>query len=209
MTFVMTRTVTYCAKKILLLSFCTKFWSFLLLVLLPIGCLVLISGCNGRSVPGGVYATPSVLDLGTVTDKESIEGQFKIVNTNDVPVNIQNVKLFCGCSDLVLSGKIIPANGSVDARLLVDVNGKYGHNMFEAEVFTDEPTVHMVKLQLLANINVKQLGGSIFFDLGNSVSVIRSSGHLRLCRVKLIRCQLRMLNIVPQVYRNQKLKSLP
>jgi hypothetical protein len=105
---------------------------------------VFTAGCDGNvspAIPGGLYATPAVCDLGTVVDTDTITGDFKIVNTSHRTVNIRKVKLACGCADLRLSKKTIPANGFIDAKLIVALEGKYGPTVFEALVLTNDAAV--------------------------------------------------------------------
>ncbi|MDR2346206.1 MAG: DUF1573 domain-containing protein [Planctomycetaceae bacterium] len=179
-----------------------------LFVLTLFFCQLFFVSCNSsQSInPGGVYVTPTILDLGDTIDKESIEGNFKIVNATDKPVSIINVNLFCGCSDLILSDKTILANSFVDAKLAVDVKDRYGHNMFEAEVFTDELTTPIIKFRLIANIITKHLEGTIPFDLGKfesgdkiDLSFTTLPGKVKSVSVENIRC-------TPQLFSDSKIE---
>jgi hypothetical protein len=139
-----------------------------LLLLITACCLVFVFGCVGRQVPvGGVYVLPNTLDLGNVGDGQPIEGVFKIVNKSRKAVNIKNIVLSCGCSDLILKTKTIPANGSVEAKLIVDAKGGCGQDIFDATIFTDNPVTPAVKLILVANIITKHPDGAILIDLGS------------------------------------------
>jgi LEA14-like dessication related protein len=140
---------------------------YIFFITLGIESFLFILGCgNKHEIPNGIYATPSVKDLGVITDKEIISGKFKIVNTNQYPVNIRNVKLSCGCADVHLSKEIIPPDGFIDVELTVELKGKYGHNMFEALISTDDTNNPILQLVLIANIATKEIDGAVNLDLG-------------------------------------------
>jgi hypothetical protein len=101
-----------------------------------------------------------------VLDKNTITGEFKIVNTNKYTVNIREVKLSCGCADMSLSKENIVSGESVDATITVKLDGKYGHCMFEALVMTDDITAPIITLHLVANVAKKKLDGTVVLDLG-------------------------------------------
>jgi hypothetical protein len=136
--------------------------------LICVGFLLLAVGCSDATpvMPGGLYATPGICDLGIVVDADTITGEFKIVNTTHKTVNVREIKLSCGCADLRLSKESIPANGFVDAKLVVTLEGKYGPTVFEAMVFTNDATVPIIPLRLSANIAAKKLDGTIILNLG-------------------------------------------
>ncbi|MDR1963168.1 MAG: DUF1573 domain-containing protein, partial [Planctomycetaceae bacterium] len=140
-------------KKILFLT-----WIFLLCQFL---------GCHtDTSIPEGIYASPAVCDLGVVIDKEEITGDFKIINMNKKSVNIRSTKLSCGCSNLVLSNEVIPTGGNVDVKITTTLQGRYGPNLFDALIFTDDPANPVIQLQLRANIAKKKLDGTVMLNLG-------------------------------------------
>ncbi|MDR2641916.1 MAG: DUF1573 domain-containing protein [Planctomycetaceae bacterium] len=125
-------------------------------------------GCVSKPViVGGIHVSPNILDLGNVSEEQPIEGVFKIVNNSGKAVNINNIVLSCGCSDLILNEKTIPANGSVEAKLIVEAKGGCGQDMFEAKIITDNPITPAVKLILIANIIAKHPDGAILINLGS------------------------------------------
>lgn len=137
------------------------YWVFTVLV------GAVLCGCGmPHHIPEGVYAAPAVCDLGTVTDTETIVGEFKIVNTSTHTVNIRSVKLSCGCSDFSLIRNAVPANDFVAGKLTVVLKGKYGPSVFEALVLTDDPTTPAIQLLLKANVAVKELDGTTSLNLG-------------------------------------------
>jgi hypothetical protein len=152
---------------VIMSSFLCNFQRFVFAVPIVV-CLLLFWGCDDSSpvLPGGLYATPTVCDLGVVVDKDKITGDFQIVNTNNKKINIREVKLSCGCADIQLSKETIPANGFIDAKLTVTLEGKYGPNSFEVLIFTDDTTVPIIPLRLNTNVAVKKLDGTIFLNLG-------------------------------------------
>jgi hypothetical protein len=124
-------------------------------------------GCHtDSSIPEGIYASPAVCDLGVVIDKEEITGDFKIINMNKKSVNICGTKLSCGCSNLVLSNETIPPGGNVGVKITTTLQGRYGPNLFDALIFTDDPTSPVIQLQLRANIAKKELDGTVMLNLG-------------------------------------------
>jgi Protein of unknown function (DUF1573). len=145
--------------------FCHIRRSFILLQ--SIGCLLFASGCDSSPrLPSGLYATPSTCDLGVVIDLEEISGDFKIVNTSDRTINIRHVKLSCGCADVHLSKEVISPNSFIDVKLIVAVKGKYGPNVFEALVLTDDVDTPVIPLHLSADIAFRKLDGTVVINFG-------------------------------------------
>ena len=134
----------------------------LVLVVWPAG-----TACNrSPDLPPGVYASPTVRNLGIVADRKEINGEYRIANTSATTVRLLKSIQSCGCTKLQLSTDELPPGGSATATLTVDLEGQFGHKEFEARIETDSAMTPVIRLGLVGDFTVTELDGATEFDLG-------------------------------------------
>ena len=134
----------------------------LVLVVCPAG-----TACNrSPDLPPGVYASPTVRNLGIVADRKEINGEYRIANTSATTVRLLKSIQSCGCTKLQLSTDELPPGGSATATLTVDLEGQFGHKEFEARIETDSAMTPVIRLGLVGDFTVTELDGATEFDLG-------------------------------------------
>ena len=123
--------------------------------------------CNRRpDLPPGVYASPTVRNLGVVADRREVTEEYRIANTSATSVRLLKSIQSCGCTKLQLSTDELPPGGSATATLTVDLDGQFGHKEFEARIETDSATTPVIRLGIVGDFTVTQLDGAVEFDLG-------------------------------------------
>ncbi len=92
---------------------------------------------------------------------------FSISNTSDEVVHITGIETSCGCTAVELSNERILPGESIDARMVVELQGQYGKRSFQATIRTDSRLAPTISLQLSGDVAVSELGGELPFDIGS------------------------------------------
>jgi len=140
---------------------------FSLSALWCLGLAAFLMGCDAsQNPPAGIYVAPSVLDFGLAADESYVEGEFQLVNTTQHPVQIVNTEVSCGCTEIDLSERVIPAGGAISLRLRADIRGRYGPQVFDALLVTDNRSTPAIRARLSGRVITTKVAGKIVRDLG-------------------------------------------
>jgi|GEM_PF-2397578 len=94
-------------------------------------------------------------DFGYAFEGESYLHTFWIYNTGDEPLNISNVRTFCGCSITNLGKKRLVTGDSTSFDFVYDTRGFFGDCVKWAYIHSDAPNDSVMKI----NVTVKLYGG--------------------------------------------------
>lgn len=131
-----------------------------------LGIFVGATGCGPR-LPPGVYASPSMKDLGVVADKDRVVADFEVVNTTALPVRILQTQQSCGCTSVDLPSDTIPPGGSIPVSVTIDLGGQYGRKDFESRLHTDSRVTPIVALGVRADVSAKRVDAGAPFEIGS------------------------------------------
>ena len=105
-------------------------------------------------------------DFGTVKDQARVEERFTVANSTPNPVHIVKIQTSCECTKLELSDTVIPPQGTITARMTVDLRGQFGKRQFESILSTDSSLAPVLRLAIGGTVAVTALDGEIPFDIG-------------------------------------------
>lgn len=165
--------------------------------LTTLSCVILSAGCGRVSgAPGGIYASPAVVDAGKVNlaKQTEVSGDFRVVNSTSRIVKIVDTEVSCGCTRLMLSATSIAPQSSIRVQLVADLSdGQVGRRTFKALLITDSKSVPAVALELACHVTAEKRAGSVPINLGTlgpgeAFEQIRSvvSGRAKALRVAAI-----------------------
>ncbi len=142
----------------------------LLKLLLYLGGVANFWGCGtSENIPSGIYATPAVHDFGSPVDTAYVEGTFQIVNSTPDSIQIINTEVSCGCTELDLEQRVIPAGEAVLLRLRANVEGRFGPQVFNAILVTDSKSTPALSVQLTGHLATTKVSGVLGYDLGSQL----------------------------------------
>ena len=78
------------------------------------------------AAPGPIIADPPGVDFGVVEPGAKVSATIKLVNPLDVPVKIKLAKPSCTCTTVDVTGKTIPARGSIEMPMALKTSNSVG-----------------------------------------------------------------------------------
>ena len=141
-------------------------WMITALVVINIVCLVMIIFHGGDQTLNGVFATPSVKNLGKVKDKKELTGDFYISNISHQEVNILDAKVSCGCLKLNVPKRQLKPGEKMKVTLQVNPKGYFGKQSFDAVLTTDHPFTPTVRILLTCHVSATVPHESIPTNIG-------------------------------------------
>lgn len=138
-------------------------------------------------------------DFGYAFDGENYRHTFWIYNTGDAPLNIQNVRTFCGCSITELAKRRLEPGDSTSFDFTYDTKGFYGNCVKWAYIHSDAPNDSLLKI----NVTIKLYGGYDLTPIGvepeflhfNRIDSLRGELALRLVNNSRTEYDLKLLEI--------------
>ena len=79
-----------------------------------------------RVVAGPISAEPGMVDFGLVEPRAMVEVEVTLTNSSDQPVEIVASKPTCQCTTVDMTGKVIPARGSITMPVSMQTSAAVG-----------------------------------------------------------------------------------
>lgn len=131
----------------------------------------------------------SVYDFGEKSDTETIEHVFTLRNAGDQPLEIQDLRVSCGCTIGLISEKMILPGGESKVHASFRLKGRRGPQRQSLHVRTSDPVQSEILLTLIGRVraDVALIPPMIFFGRLNSRSEITQFADLEIYSNQLIR----------------------
>ena len=87
-----------------------------------------------QEIPGPIRAEPALVDFGVVEPGTVVSATIKLVNPLDRPVTIRAAKPSCTCTTVDMTGKVIPALGSIDMPMSMKTAHSVGDKVAQVNI---------------------------------------------------------------------------
>jgi hypothetical protein len=126
-----------------------------------------MAGCQRAATP----SQRSAFDAGSVfvEDRQSLSHTFEVVNGLGRPLQILDESHGCGCTNVELGRKDIPAHEKTTLTINVDVSHKFGEHTFTSTLKTDDPAAPMRQYRLIVRAYSRARINPEMVDLGTIV----------------------------------------
>ncbi|MDA1106271.1 MAG: DUF1573 domain-containing protein [Planctomycetota bacterium] len=92
------------------------------------------SGSQQAVTRSPILVAPANLDLGYMTPRAIVTGNFTLANTTDQPITVRAAAPSCTCTTLDIRGKVIPAHGTLDVPVKMKVPAAPGRKTAQVNV---------------------------------------------------------------------------
>jgi hypothetical protein len=105
-------------------------------------------------------------DFGTVDSTDRVTHIYEIRNAGDVPLRISEVRGSCGCTTAVVSRTTVPAGETAAVTAVFNVGGRSGHQDKHVAVYSDDPVMGLLTLNLHGDVKRDVLISPEFLTAG-------------------------------------------
>ncbi len=121
------------------------------------------SGATGQSPAGGqspsptppITVTPAEVNLGYMTPRTTVDGNFVLTNTTDQPITILAAAPSCTCTTVDIKGKVIPPHGTLEVPIHMKVPAAPGRKTAQVKVVYEG----------LDTVSLLNMGGEVAFPV--------------------------------------------